>query len=134
MSAGGKPNDVDLGTGTDPEFAITDQPASLPTVAPGASFTVDVTYTADDAEFDTGTLEVSHDGSGSPVVVPLDGEGVSNIPMSFGQSLLGGEIPFPTRRRWTSVPTGGSTSPSRTATSSPTASCGTGRAATTSPG
>jgi len=64
--------------------------ASQTTLAPGESAEVPVTFAPGSAESMSGTLEVSHSGSNSPVTVDLAGEGVSDVPVGFSKSTLQG--------------------------------------------
>ncbi len=64
--------------------------ASQTTLAPGESADVPVTFTPDDAQANSGTLEVDHSGSNSPLSVALSGEGTSTAEVGFGKSDLQG--------------------------------------------
>jgi hypothetical protein len=64
--------------------------ASQTTLAPGESADIPVTFSPSDAQAKTGTLEVSHSGSNSPLSVSLSGEGTSTAQVGFGSSELQG--------------------------------------------
>ena len=61
---------------------------SQTTLAPGESADIPVTFSPSEVALETATLEVSHDGSNSPLSVDLSGEGVSDVPVGFGSSEL----------------------------------------------
>ncbi len=73
------------------DFSISSAPALPFTLLPGAFATVEITYDPGSTGFDVGTLTVAHSGLNSPVVVDIEGEGVSNLPVGFGSSGLAGE-------------------------------------------
>ena len=73
------------------EFTLSGVPGTPFVLAPGASQEVTVGYDPTGIGFDSGDVTITHTASGSPTVVPLDGEGVSNIPVSFSASGLSGE-------------------------------------------
>ena len=60
------------------------------TLAPGASTDVQVTFAPSDAGAKSATLEVTHNGSNSPLTVDLSGDGSSDVPVGFGSSELQG--------------------------------------------
>ncbi|WP_435345838.1 malectin domain-containing carbohydrate-binding protein [Haloarchaeobius sp. HRN-SO-5] len=76
-------------TGTDADQFSNDFSGST-TLQPGESTTVDVTYSPSEAQAHAGTLEVSHNGTNSPLTVDLGGEGTSDVPVGFGKSQLQG--------------------------------------------
>ncbi len=61
------------------------------TLGPGATTSVQVTFSPTAVGAQSGTITVTHDGANSPVTVPVDGLGDSNIPVSFTPSGLAGE-------------------------------------------
>ncbi|RLM53929.1 choice-of-anchor D domain [Halobellus sp. Atlit-31R] len=60
------------------------------TLAPGESTDVQVTYAPESAQAHAATLEVTHNGTDSPLTVDLTGEGSSDVPVGFGSSVLQG--------------------------------------------
>ncbi|MEF8808004.1 malectin domain-containing carbohydrate-binding protein, partial [Natronomonas sp.] len=76
-------------TGTDADQFSQDFSGSV-TLAPGESTTVDVTYAPDEAQAHAATMEVTHNGTNSPVTVDLTGEGASDVPVGFSKSQLQG--------------------------------------------
>ncbi|WP_336023214.1 malectin domain-containing carbohydrate-binding protein [Halobellus salinisoli] len=64
--------------------------ASQTTLVPGESADVPVTFAPEDAESASGTLEVDHSGSNSPLSVDLSGAGTSTAEVGFGKSSLQG--------------------------------------------
>ncbi|SFK75726.1 Abnormal spindle-like microcephaly-assoc'd, ASPM-SPD-2-Hydin [Halogranum rubrum] len=92
---------TNLGGDGDPSIDITDVSvsgdgdfsagsASTNTLAPGESASIPVSFTPSDAQAKSGTLEVSHSGSNSPLSVSLSGEGASTAQIGFGKSSLQG--------------------------------------------
>lgn len=77
-----------------PGFLHNLSPQSL---APGESRTFQVRFAPASPGLATGTLSVSHDGSGGAVDIALTGQGVTSFPVAFGKSeLLGGQRANPT--------------------------------------
>lgn len=71
------------------------------TVAPGESTTVDVAFDPSSTGATSAALQIVHDGSGSPLTVDLTGNGVANVPVGFGKSVLADtESAFPTSLQW----------------------------------
>ena len=74
-------------SGVDASDFLADTPSQT-TLAPGESATIPVTFSPSTVDPKTATLEVSHNGSDSPLTVGLSGEGVSDVPVGFGSSEL----------------------------------------------
>jgi len=100
---------TNLGGSGDPDIDITDisiagadagafsaGSASQTTLSPGESADVPVTFTPSDAQPKAATLEITHNGSNSPMTVDLVGEGASDVPVGFGVSGLGVNLGNPT--------------------------------------
>ena len=61
------------------------------TLGAGASDSFDVTFAPTTIGTQTGTLSITHDGTNTPFVVTLAGNGSNDIPVSFSQTALSGE-------------------------------------------
>jgi hypothetical protein len=64
--------------------------ASQTTLAPGESADIPVTFTPDETQSKSATLDVVHSGSNSPFSVDLSGAGASSVEPSFQKSTLEG--------------------------------------------
>ena len=60
------------------------------TLAPGESILVNVTFLPQTSGGKIASLEVTHDGNNSPLIVGLTGTGTSSFPIGFGKSTLPG--------------------------------------------
>jgi len=69
---------------------------STTTLGPGASATIDVTFTPFDAQAKSATLTIDHNGTNSPLTVSLVGDGASTVPVGFGVSGLSVSLGNPT--------------------------------------
>ncbi|MCC6651471.1 MAG: choice-of-anchor D domain-containing protein, partial [Candidatus Eisenbacteria bacterium] len=59
-------------------------------LAPGEARTFQVRFSPASAGLATGTLAISHDGSGGPVNISLDGTGATSFPVGFGKGEVAG--------------------------------------------
>jgi PA14 domain-containing protein/Big-like domain-containing protein/malectin (di-glucose binding ER protein)/ASPM-SPD-2-Hydin domain-containing protein len=92
---------TNLGASGDPSISVTSAsitganaaqfsaPFTPVTLAPGASTTVNVSFTPTSAGAKSATLNVAHSGSNTPLAVPLSGTGGA-APVGFGKSTLAG--------------------------------------------
>ncbi|WP_338917723.1 malectin domain-containing carbohydrate-binding protein [Salinirubellus litoreus] len=96
-----------LGGSGDPTIEITDVSvsgdgafsvgsASQTTLAPGESTTVEVSYAPSSIGDSSGTLEVDHTGTNSPVTVALSGTGTNDVDVGFESDSLGANVDNPT--------------------------------------
>ena len=74
-------------TGADASEFTTGAPSQT-ALAPGESADIPVTFAPTSVDPKSAALEVTHNGSNSPLTVDLSGEGVSDVPVGFGSSQL----------------------------------------------
>ncbi len=71
------------------------------TLAPGATTTIEATFSPDAIGARTATLTVSHDGAPDPLRIQLRGTGQDGTSVAFEKSALAGETSsFPTALQW----------------------------------
>jgi len=88
-----------LGASGDPTISISGASATgmfsasltgSSSLAPGATSSLQVTFSPTSTGPKTGSVTVTHSGTNSPLTIPVSGEGVTSTPVSFGVSGLNG--------------------------------------------